>query len=213
MNFIEARTKVLEQFRRLAAERRCVDGVHCPTRTSASEAGGVTHHFRYLYPHMYSDPFNAGAKITDRLYYSPIDIPVQMTVDGVVVIHSTPAAGNLYTALYSATNEAPVNRLAISALTACNGANRKQCVPFTASLQIDAGYYFIAGGATNNTDAYLCGVNPGDALGPAGMAHGPNYYFENNALPPPATATPTVATYGIDTVLTLAMFLRVASVP
>lgn len=179
-------------------------------RTEASVAGR-RRYARYLYPHLFVVG-GSQALTANRLHYSPIDIPERMTVDGIIVLHDAVAAGNLYVALYDATDEAPVNRLAVSANTPVNGINRKQCVLFTTSIQITRGYHFISM-VPDDVDSYYVGVPAiAAAYNPAGMDHGPLHYQEDLGafIIPPVVATPVKVAHHNQTT---AQILRVASVP
>jgi len=153
---------------------------------------------------------NLGA---DTIYYCPIEIPRTLTIDNIGVIHGSPAAGNFYVAIYDSVNEAPVNRLGVSASTPCAGAVQKELVALTvATLTLTPGYYFLALEADNATDQYHT-INC-DTVGrlPANVNNGPLWQKEvlGAYVIPPAVATPVAQdAYNRN----FYMFIRVASIP
>jgi hypothetical protein len=149
----------------------------------------------------------------NRVYYCPLQVPHQLTIDGIIVVHGAVAGGNYYIGLYDSLNYAPNNRLAVSLSTLCSGTFRKQYTALTvASIQVAAGLYFIALEADNANDLFLEGSGLSSVFAPAGIGNGLNYYYEDlgGFLAPPAAATPIQGTnflYGFK------MFARVSSIP
>lgn len=132
------------------------------------------------------------AGITGTVYYNPVIITEQMTIDRLGIVWGGVAAGNFYLAVYNAVAESPVNRLAVTVNTAVSGVNRRQQVAIApATLQIDPGYYFFVNTHDNNTDTPYSNFGVFDILNPVGVADGPSWYEEAGAYAaPPAIATP-----------------------
>jgi len=149
---------------------------------------------------------------TGYVWYSPIQVPRTVTVDGIIVYHDAIAAGNLYIALYDHLGYLPNNRLAVSASTACNGPNRSQFVPFANPLRITPNVYFAAIESDNNLDSYVSALLHVAFCIPADVGHGLKWFYQNLGayLIPPVTATPT---YADDMYQCLLMSLRISSIP
>jgi hypothetical protein len=181
-------------------------------RTRGANAGGSPYYARDLGV-LDAENDVASTNTANRVYYSPLQVAHQLTADGIIVIHGAVAAGNLYVALYDSLNYAPNNRLAVSASVVASGTNRRQLVPFSAPVQIPAGLYFVALEANNATDTYLIACGDNSEINPAGILNGLNYYREQlgGYLAPPLVATPVQET--VTYAETVAMFLRVSSIP
>jgi hypothetical protein len=125
------------------------------------------------------------------IQYSPIEIPYTLTIDRIGVVHGGTAGGNFYVAIYDSLNEAPVNRLAVSASTPCNAANTKQQVAIVpATLRLIPGLYYLALEADNAGDDYEAYSD--QYRRPADINNGPSWYEQNlgGYVVPPAIAIP-----------------------
>ena len=120
-------------------------------------------------------------------------------MDGVIKYNDTVAAGNLYVALYAATNESPTNRLAISVQTASAGPNQKQFIPFISPVTLDPGYYFVACEDDDDLDRHVTVVALSAFLAPANINNGPACFYEAVAVPP-LVATPLFADLATETI-------------
>jgi len=185
-----------------------------PRTRGASAGGGVSPYYvRDLSTFTTVSGDGAVAKTANRVHYTPVQVPHQLTADGIIVVHGAVAAGNLYVALYDSLNYAPNNRLAVSASVAASGTNRRQYVPFTIAVQIAAGLYFTGLEPDDSLDTYLDAFDgtSAEAL-PAGINNGLNTYYEDlgGYLVPPLVATPIQTTLYTQTA---GMFVRVSSIP
>jgi hypothetical protein len=154
----------------------------------------------------------AQALNTNNIYYSPIEIPYTLTIDRLGLTHGGVAAGQFYMAIYDSLNEAPVNRIGVSASTVCAGINQKEQVPLTiGNLQLTPGCYFLAVESNNNTDTFLA-YNADWWRFPANVNHGPSWYQENlgGYIVPPAVAIPVFVDLYERMFI---MWVRVASIP
>jgi hypothetical protein len=149
---------------------------------------------------------------TNRIYYSPIEIPFTLTIDRLGCTHGGVAAGNFYLALYDSLNEAPVNRIGVSASTLSAGTQQKQQVPLTVgNLQLTPGLYFLALESDNNTDTFAAYCAEWWRF-PVNVNNGPSWYQQNlgGYVVPPAVATPVFTTLYQKM---FGLWVRVVSIP
>lgn len=150
----------------------------------------------------------SAANAANNVFYMPMIVKQRCTVDGVIKYNSNPCSGKVYVALYETSGELPTNRLAISVQTAIAGVDQKQFIPFTVTLTIDPGYYYIAIVDDSLENHGQCAaVNP--FYLPGNVNNGPVCCYEANAVPP-AVATPS---YSDQAARTMWGLLRVSSVP
>lgn len=183
-------------------------------RTRASSPGGaVTLYERYIAS--VGGFQGEGAVVigtSGHVFYSPIIIPYNLTIDGLGCLHGGVAAGNFYLAIYDHLNELPRNRLGVTASTLNAGVNQKQLVPLTvATLQLNAGLHYLAIEQDNATDSHWSNQPTGTMMYPFNVNNGPSWFREllGGYLPPPAVATPIQD----GTCNTFFLFIRVASIP
>jgi hypothetical protein len=96
-----------------------------------------------------------GASDRCRLVY--IEVTEACLVDGIYVYNFATVAGSVTVGLYnSITKDTPVGGalVAYSSSTALAGANASQFIPFTASVSIPAGQYWIVSMFSDNTHTY-----------------------------------------------------------
>lgn len=150
---------------------------------------------RYLEPPTQQIRDTSVVPTANRGYYTPFQVPYLCIIDGVIAYHRAVAAGNLRSALYQSVNESPTNRLAISVLTAVNGIQMKQHVPFTAPIQVVPGYYF-GHFWVDAVDEYYCAF-PFNAMNWPPTPISSLYQVGPCATPagPPAIATPVQSNY------------------
>lgn len=169
------------------------------TKTSASVAGGGGTYFLaeivagddVVAPPAPSD--SDGAVVAGTIYYAPIVVSHDCVADGLIVIHGTIAAQDLFVALYDSLNYAPRNRIAVSVQTVNSGVNRKQLVMFAATVDLTAGLYFCAF-CCNGVDRYHIQYVDNALVNPAGIANGLVFYTEVGVFAaPPVIATPVQA--------------------
>ena len=154
------------------------------------------------------------AQIANRVCYTPFHIPFTCTLSGIVITtKGLVGAANAYSALYSAVNEAPANRLAVSNSTVITGlTDQKVHLPFTAGIQVTPGYYFGAFEQDTAEEKLHATINSRHCV-PSNINNGPVCYIEDlgGFIAPPAAATPAFPGYAAW--LTTGMLLRVTSMP
>lgn len=154
---------------------------------------------------------NAPSEGVTRVYYSPLQIPFQLTIDRLGCVHAGVAAGNFYLGIYDSLNDAPNNRLALTALTACSGINQKQLVPMTVpTLQLNPGLHFISINVDNTLDTFALALLVAWFSQPTNVNNGLVWFMESLGAfgVPPAIAAATPYEW-----IHFMLYARVFSVP
>jgi hypothetical protein len=161
MKFLEAQRKVMRKFNQLLLggnpyekEEICKDGIHCPTRTSASSALADTQtalyhalvgrwYYSMLIPHV---PSTAFAISGDGLYATPYPINRTATYDRIGIQVSTLEAGkNIRFGIYEDDGAGYPGDLVIDAGVASLGATGLISVALTPNQQLTKGtLYWLA---------------------------------------------------------------------
>jgi len=83
--------------------------------------------------------------VEKRVYLTPIEVPVRMSVDRVIVPFTTPVAGNIRAGIYRDNGNTPQDGALIveSASVAKAGTNQKQEIVI-AETQLEPGLYWLA---------------------------------------------------------------------
>jgi len=181
---------------------------------AAWEVVGAQWYERYI-PNVFETDgwITNGVVATNRVHYCPLIIERTLSIDRVGVAYDG-AAGteHVYVAIYDSVNEAPVNRLGVSASTLLLSASQKQQVPLTVgTLRLTPGYYFMAFNCDSVVPQFLQMVL-NNLRNPFNINHGPSWYEENIGAYgiPPAVATPAwTTTYN----KIFVQWVRVASIP
>lgn len=170
------------------------------------------HYARILWSEGDTDEGLTDAQAVTLVCYAPIQIPYTVTLDALGLINLDVAAGSCYLALYSSAGEQPTQRLAVTALTAKSGTNRKQLIAIP-DTSIAGGLYFVAYINNSALDRILRITNLAPMIQPANITNGLNWYEETLGAfgSPPAVATPIFTING--NWQACKHFVRVKSVP
>lgn len=97
-----------------------------------------------------STDFNDSTPVATEVYIGEILVPANCTVTGVAPFHGSVASGNMKVGLADSQG----NVLATSASTAVTGTDSYQLIPFTATINLLPGTYYILGIYDNGTARY-----------------------------------------------------------
>lgn len=133
-----------------------------------------------------STDFTDATPVATEVYIGEILVPQNMTVTGVAPFHGSVASGNMKVGLADSTGAI----LATSASTAVVGTDGYQLIPFTATLALLPGTYYILAFYDNGTARY--NSPPLGAFG-ASKQTGQTYATGFTAVTPPTTFTANLA--------------------
>lgn len=209
-------THAINQY--LKREKKCEDGIHCP-RTLAGAPAGVPHFLYHIPPYGVQVLGRAQAGGTTsaagRVYLHAVQVPVTLTISGLVCFYWSVAAGNFRLGIYGPDTALPPAAagnalLGESASTPCVGTNRAHYAALSGgNRQISAGLYWLAHQPDNGTDTW--GYNAYSSVEVSGdhFRYGGDYYDNPGGYGAFANPCPALTAHTAPPMI----LLRVVSVP
>lgn len=101
----------------------------------------------WLMPFQWASSSTTTTGTAGRVYAASFDVPISLSLDGVMIYNYATVAGNIRVGIYKSSTKDVIDGADLimdSADTALAGTNQKQFIPFSSSIKLSPGQYWIA---------------------------------------------------------------------